>query len=139
MPTFNDIIDDSKRMVRVGRKRFNKWQDRKKYIEASIRRELDAQKVKPIKDYPIRAHLTVYWRDARPDKSNIQAGVEKVLWDAMQDGKDSKTRAVFWKGVLKGDGWKYFTDDDPVRVSYRVDKRDPRVEVRIESVKEDER
>lgn len=131
MPSLNNIINDAKKMVRVGRKRFNAWQDRKKYIEASIRRELTVQKVKPITSYPIRAHLTIYWRDRKSDKSNIVAGVEKVLWDAMQADD-----TVGWKGVLSSDGWKFFADDDPVRVTYRIDKRDPRVEVRIESTKE---
>lgn len=67
-------------------------------------------------DYKIDVHFVVYWKNARKDPDAAMFGIKYTL--------DSLQKA----GVIKNDGQKEIGD---IRLTTRVDKENPRVEVFI--------
>lgn len=115
LPNLNDAIDAARRG---------------KYIEASFRKKnermiawyikKDLRKWKPKE--PVILHYTFVEQDRRRDKDNVAGYAMKLI-------QDSLVRA----GVLGGDGWNYIEGFD---FTFAVDKKNPRIEVEIEEVKE---
>lgn len=63
--------------------------------------------------------ITWYCKDKRQDKDNIMVGM-KFIFDGLVDA-----------GVIKNDGWSQIGD---VSHRFEVDKKNPRVEIRIEEI-----
>lgn len=69
---------------------------------------------------PCRMQYTWYERNRKRDMDNVSSYGRKVIQDALVHG-----------GYLSGDGWNHiigFSDE------FRVDKKEPRIEVEIEEV-----
>lgn len=69
---------------------------------------------------PVRMAYTWYERDRRRDKDNISSFGRKVI----QDG-------LVKSGVLQNDGW---ANIDGFSDRFKVDKKNPRVEIEIEEI-----
>ena len=67
--------------------------------------------------------IVCYEPNRKRDPSNVRAGAEKVILDALQEC-----------GIIRGDGWAWL-DDVPAAVT--VDRRAERVEVRIEDANQE--
>lgn len=113
LPGLNEIIDADRRNYHAGAKLKKEAQF---LVEMSARKCL--KRWKPTR--PVWMTYIWYERDRRRDKSNVAAGGRKIIEDALVK-----------QGYLKNDGWNDiagFTDE------FRVDKKEPRVEVIIEEV-----
>lgn len=113
LPGLNEIIDADRRNYHAGAKLKKEAQF---LVEMSARKCL--KRWKPTG--PVWMTYIWYERDRRRDKSNVAAGGRKIIEDALVK-----------QGYLKNDGWNDiagFTDE------FRVDKKEPRVEVIIEEV-----
>ena len=67
-----------------------------------------------------KAVITIrcYERNRRRDPSNVRAGAEKVILDALQS-----------MGIIQNDNWRWLTD---VPATVEVDRGNPRVEIEIQ-------
>lgn len=74
-----------------------------------------------IKRHYKKADIEITWccKNRRKDKDNIMAGTKFILDGLVQ------------AGVIKNDGWANVGD---IRHKFRVDKQDPRIEVKITEV-----
>ncbi len=97
LPGLNQMLDAARisRKIRSGRKIFRiaKHDDDKKKIEAGIVAAIKTQDITPVD----AAHLVYIHieKNRRRDPSNVRAGAEKYVWDALQAA-----------GILVNDGWK---------------------------------
>lgn len=113
LPGLNEIIAEDRRNPHAGAKLKKEAQY---LVELSARKSLKRWKATG----PVWMTYTWYERDRRRDKSNIAAGGRKIIEDALVK-----------QGYLKNDGWNEiagFSDE------FRVDKKEPRIEVEIEEV-----
>ena len=81
-----------------------------------------AQKIKPVAGKAL-VRIICYEPDKRRDPSNVRAGTEKVILDALQNA-----------GIIRNDNWKWLSDT-PAEVL--LDRKNPRIEVTIQNIKED--
>lgn len=73
------------------------------------------QRIKPVGRASIK--ITCYEPNRKRDPSNVRAGAEKVILDALQNC-----------GIIRNDNWRWLSDT-PATVEY--DKQRPRIEIEI--------
>lgn len=113
LPDLNTIIKESKR----GR---GKWQPYNEIKQVNTNKVAWIAKSKIKKKFKkIDVEVTWICENRRKDKDNIMAGTKFIL-----DG-------LVVAGVIKNDGWKQIGD---ISHKFKVDKDNPRVEVRIKEV-----
>ncbi len=113
LPGLNDFIDANRRNYHAGAKLKKEAQYR---VEVSARKCLKQWRASG----PVFMHYVWFEPSKRRDKDNIAAGGRKVIQDALVSA-----------GYLKNDGWAEiigFSDE------FRIDKKEPRIEVTIEEV-----
>ena len=113
LPDTNTIITESKK----GR---GKWQPYNEIKQTNTNKVAWIAKSK-IKKKLNKINLEITWicKNKRKDKDNIMAGTKFIL-----DG-------LVAAGVIKNDGWKEIGD---ISHKFKVDKDNPRVEVKIKEV-----
>ena len=110
LPDLNQIIAESK----------NHWGSYSSIKKANTQLVAFCTKQATKQKYKkIDLDITWYCKNKRKDKDNIMAGTKFIL-----DG-------LVAAGVIQNDGW---TNVGDIRHRFRVDKQDPRVEVRITEV-----
>jgi len=82
-----------------------------------------AQKIEPVTG-PVTIKITCYEPNARRDPDNVTSGAAKCILDALQN-----------IGVLKNDNRKHVK---PILPPPKIDKEDPRVEIFIQDMEEDQ-
>lgn len=113
LPGLNDFIDANRRNYHAGAKLKKEAQY---LVELSARKCLKHWKASG----PVFMHYVWFEPSKRRDKDNIAAGGRKIIQDALVSA-----------GFLKNDGWADiigFSDE------FRIDKKEPRIEVIIEEV-----
>lgn len=113
LPGLNDFIDANRRNYHAGAKLKKEAQY---LVELSAKHCLKRWKATG----PVFMHYVWFEPNKRRDKDNISGGGRKIIQDALVSA-----------GYLKNDGWLDiigFSDE------FRVDKKDPRIEVTIEEV-----
>lgn len=113
LPGLNDFIDANRRNYHAGAKLKKEAQY---LVEVSARKCLKRWKASG----PVIMHYVWFEPSKRRDKDNIAAGGRKIIQDALVSA-----------GYLKNDGWADiigFSDE------FRIDKKEPRIEVTIEEV-----
>lgn len=115
LPGLNEIINENRRNYHAGAKLKKEAQF---LVEMSARKCL--KKWRPAG--AVWMHYTWIEPNRKRDKDNIAAGGRKIIQDALVA-----------TGYLRNDGWNDivgFSDE------FRIDKKDPRIEVEIEEVGE---
>lgn len=115
LPGLNEIINENRRNYHAGAKLKKEAQF---LVETSARKCL--KKWRP--GGPVWIHYTWIEPNRKRDKDNIAAGGRKIIQDALVSA-----------GYLKNDGWNDivgFSDE------FRIDRKDPRIEVDIEEVEQ---
>ena len=115
LPGMNEYIDACRRNFHAGAK-LNKEQEYT--VTVCARKTLKRWKA----DGPVFMKYTWYEPNKRRDKDNVSSFGRKIIQDALVSG-----------GWLKNDGWADivgFSDE------FRIDKKEPRVEVDIEEINE---
>lgn len=110
LPSMNEIIDEAK-------SHYAKYSSMKKEHTEAVAWIAKAGIGKKLKK--IDLNITWHCKDRMKDKDNIMAGTKFIL-DGLKDG-----------GVIKNDGWRHIGD---INHSFKVDKKNPRVEVEIKEV-----
>ncbi|OAK70076.1 RusA family crossover junction endodeoxyribonuclease [Lederbergia galactosidilytica] len=108
LPNLNEIIA-------VSKKHWSSYSRMKKTYTHLVK--LHARNLPKIEQADFE--ITWYCKDRRQDKDNVIAG-QKFIFDGLVDA-----------GVLINDGWSQIGD---IKHTFEVDKKNPRVEVRIEEV-----
>lgn len=95
-----------------------RWADRaaKKDAMELVGWEIRRQHIKPVNSKAI-VKITCYEQDRRRDPSNVRAGAEKIILDALQNC-----------GIIRNDNWHWLADT-PAVVEY--DRQRPRIEIEI--------
>lgn len=112
LPGLNEYVTAERTSRYMGAKIRRNSED---FVAIGIKQQLRGLKI----SNPVELHYTWVEPDMRRDRDNI-AFAKKFIQDALVNC-----------GVLKDDGWKYvvgFSD------SFSVDKKNPRIEVRIKEV-----
>ena len=115
LPGLNEIINENRRNYHAGAKLKKEAQYLVTVCAKKTLKRWQASK-------PVFMAYTWYEPNRKRDKDNICAGGRKIIQDALVEA-----------GYLHGDGWHDivgFSD------TFRVDKKDPRIEVEIEEVEE---
>ena len=96
-----------------------RWADRATKQEAMdiVGWEIKRQHIKPVSGKAV-IKITCHEANKKRDPSNVRAGAEKVILDALQKC-----------GIIRNDNWRWLLDA-PAAVEY--DKKNPRVEIKIE-------
>ena len=96
-----------------------RWADRETKQEAMdiVGWEIKRQWIKPVAGRAV-IKITCYEANKKRDPSNVRAGAEKIILDALQKC-----------GIIRNDNWRWLSDI-PATVEY--DKKNPRVEIKIE-------
>lgn len=113
LPGLNDFIDANRRNYHAGAKLKKEAQY---LVEVSARKCLKRWRASG----PVFMHYVWFEPSKRRDKDNIAAGGRKIIQDALVSA-----------GYLKNDGWADiigFSDE------FRIDKKEPRIEVTIVEV-----
>lgn len=116
-PTLNEYIAQASRHPKAGGRLKKQYMD---IASWEIRSQLRGYVAKP----PVIVHFVFYEPNMKRDKDNIASYAQKVIFDSLQAC-----------GVLKNDGWK---DVENFTHDYFVDKNNPRIEVYIEEITNDE-
>lgn len=83
-----------------------------------------AQGIQRYKD-KVTVGIRCYEPNKRRDPSNVRAGAEKVILDALQN-----------MGIIRNDNWRWL-EDKPATVE--VDPQNPHIEIQIDLTKEGEK
>lgn len=117
LPDLNTIIAESKR----GRGKWQPYNEMKQEYTEMVAWIAKSEIKKQLK----KIDLDITWicKNKRKDKDNIAAGIKFIL-----DG-------LVTAGVIADDGWEQVND---FRHSFKVDKDNPRIEVKIREVENNE-
>lgn len=96
---------------------------KKRNDETMIKQIRFAQELKDIKT-PIVIHYAFYVKDKRRDRMNIASAADKSFEDALQKC-----------GYIRNDGWN---DVLNATFEFHIDKENPRIEITITEIEEDE-
>lgn len=115
LPGLNEFINENRRNYHAGAKLKKETQY---LVVTAARKCLKRWRA----ERPVWMHYTWIEPNRKRDKDNIAAGGRKIIQDALVEA-----------GYLKNDGWNDiagFSDE------FRIDRKDPRIEVDIEEVEE---
>ena len=123
LPNLNEYIDANRVMIRHAGHCFSKGNELKQstqnYVQTCIKRDLKGVAI----ENPINIIYCFYEPNRRRDKDNVAAFAMKVIQDALVK-----------EGVIANDGWKNINSFE---CHFDIDKESPRIEVRLEELKED--
>ncbi|EJW14256.1 RusA family crossover junction endodeoxyribonuclease [Paenibacillus alvei] len=111
LPSLNEIIDAAK----------SHWSSYREMKETNTSIVAWTAKRLPCIERTKKIDVTIIWycKDKRRDKDNIMAG-QKFIFDGLKEA-----------GIIENDGWKQIGD---VTHRFRVDRKNPRIEIEIEEV-----
>lgn len=109
-------LDGLNEVINANRTNKYKGNEIKKANERRVIIYARHQKLKPIKNYPVKVIINWYEKDKRRDWDNVLSG-KKFIFDGLQKA-----------GVLAGDGQKYICK---IHEDQFIDKKNPRIEIFI--------
>ena len=109
-------LDGLNEVINANRESKYKGNEIKKANERRVIIYARQQKLKPIKNYPVKVIINWYEKNKRRDWDNVLSG-KKFIFDGLQKA-----------GVLAGDGQKYICK---IYEDQFIDKKNPRIEIFI--------
>ena len=109
LPGMNDYTEACRANYRAGAAMKSKAEERIIWAIKSAR-------LKPVRGYPVTLHYTWYEKNQKRDKDNISMA-QKFVQDALVKAR-----------IMPNDGWK---EVEGFTHSFKVDKKNPRIEVTI--------